>query len=115
MVNRVCFGMKGSDAGAWISKPGKNVLTAAESDMMFSTSAQSGQIVQSGKVTLPAGTGQTVSVALPPLAKTPHVVWGDNLDFLESTTMTITSSAVVFKNHTGGAITVRYVIFDVDL
>ena len=55
MANRVCLGQKAAGQfGLWVSKPGLNVLTASESQMLFSSNVKTLQIAQNGKVTITA-------------------------------------------------------------
>lgn len=65
MANRVLLGKKGSDYGLWVSRPGQNVLTANDADMLFSTSAEVVTVMQSGVVQLTAaGAGRFDTVPL---------------------------------------------------
>ncbi|MBD9544242.1 hypothetical protein IB276_32885 [Ensifer sp. ENS04] len=55
MANRVCLGQKATGQfGLWVSKPGINVLTAADSQMLFSSDWKTLQIAQTGRVTIPS-------------------------------------------------------------
>lgn len=54
MTNRVVLGNRGAGAGFWVSKPGINVLTGGEDDMLLSTSFGALQIVASGVISAPA-------------------------------------------------------------
>ena len=60
MANRVLFGQRGSEMGLWISKPGFNVLTASEADMLFLSTPtkqiKAFQIIQSGRITFGGAT-----------------------------------------------------------
>ena len=56
MANRVQLGKRGSEYGLWISKPGANVLTCDQEDMLFdSTNMDYGQTLARGFVAGDAG------------------------------------------------------------
>jgi hypothetical protein len=50
MANRVLLGLRGSQYGLWVSKPGQNVLTAVDPNLLFSIDDKAFQVVQSGAV-----------------------------------------------------------------
>ena len=64
MANRVQLGKRGSEYGLWISKPGSNVLTCDQEDMLFdSTNMDYGQTLARGYIAGDAGaTNVTVTV-----------------------------------------------------
>lgn len=68
MAWRGCFGQKGAQFGAWISKPGYDVLTASPGDYLLDTNSFVAQTVLKGDTLVAtnpsAGTHQT-SVPLP--------------------------------------------------
>ena len=56
MANRVQLGKRGSEYGLWISKPGSNVLTCDQEDMLFdSTNMDYGQTLARGYIEGDAG------------------------------------------------------------
>lgn len=73
MTNRVILGKRGSKYGLWVSKPGVDVLTGSEDQMMLSTEAQSFQIVASGTISFP-GVGGETSISIPNLGFEPLVL-----------------------------------------
>lgn len=50
MANRVLFGQRGGSPGFFVSKPGVDVVTAADDDLLLSTLQTNLQIVQSGVI-----------------------------------------------------------------
>ena len=80
MANRILLGQRGSDYGLWVSKPGKNVLTANDpEDMLFSSTSavnQYGEILAKGSFTFSATSGETktVTVTMKNNIK-PYVIW----------------------------------------
>ena len=64
MANRVQLGKRGSEYGLWVSKPGANVLTCDQEDMLFdSTNMDYGQTLARGYIAGDAGaTNVTVTV-----------------------------------------------------
>jgi hypothetical protein len=80
MANRVLLGQKGSDYGLWVSKPGKNVLTANDpEDMLFSSTSatnQYGEVLARGSYTFGSTSGETTSVTVTMRDNTePYVIW----------------------------------------
>lgn len=91
MTNRVVMGNKGGTYGLWVSKPGVNVLTASETDMLLSTSGTFGQIVRSGSFA--AGTG-TYSISWSALGFRPRLFFGTQM-IVEGVNYTSDNSATV--------------------
>lgn len=52
MVARVLFGARSSALGLWISKATKNVLTAADADLLFSSERVALQVLQSSSMSV---------------------------------------------------------------
>lgn len=106
MTNRVCLGQKGSDTGIWVSKPGVNVLTAGEDDMLLSTSFRALQIIASGVISSPANL-TNYDRTIPNLGFQPIVLIGGNFataySFPNATTLRIRSFSPWMGN--GGSIT----------
>lgn len=75
MTNRVLLGKKGSDYGLWVSKPGQNVLTASDDNMLLSTDFQAFQIVASGVINNPSN-NTDYNLTIPNLGFTPIVLLG---------------------------------------
>lgn len=80
MANRVLLGRKpGTSAyGLWISKPGGNVLTAPNANMLFALD-KLGQVVMSGRLTFGSSLTQTLTVNHG-LGFRPAVVFRDGYD-----------------------------------
>lgn len=58
MTNRVVLGHRGSGVyGLFISKPGFNVLTATDNNLLFNSNYGTLQIVQAGQVTIGSNSG----------------------------------------------------------
>lgn len=59
MANRVLLGQRNSEMGLWISRPGFDVLTAGENDMLFlatpTKQTKAFQIIQTGLVSWGSG------------------------------------------------------------
>lgn len=76
MANRVIIGDRNGQMGMWVSRPGYNVLTAADADMIFVASdvlnTRSFQTVQQGGFTLT--TGQSIQVAFPYMGIIPIIL-----------------------------------------
>ena len=73
MTNRVVLGARGSEMGIWVSKPGYNVLTASEADMLLSSNQTTAQIVQTGRINA-SGNAYPYLVTFPNLEYTPIVM-----------------------------------------
>ena len=86
MSGRVLLG-KGTTArgssnyGLWVSKPGAEVTTCDEQDLLFdSTKPRHGQVLKSGQASAVSGTNSTVEVTVP--ASTNVMVYlGGNTNF----------------------------------
>jgi len=74
MVERILMGQRGSETGLWVSKPGSNVLTAAENDMMLSLNREVLQIVSGGVL---SGMGTQATITFPNLGFQPFI-WATN-------------------------------------
>ena len=76
MANRVLVGDRNGTMGMWVSRPGYNVLTAADADMLFVASSvlntKSFQTVQSGYFEL--GTNQSIDISFPYIGILPVVM-----------------------------------------
>lgn len=76
MANRVWLGVQSGNFRFRISKPGVNVLTASESQLMFSENYKGWQWVQTGTVTFPnAGGIQTQTINFANRGIVPYVVF----------------------------------------
>lgn len=64
MTNRVVLGNKGGQYGLWVSRAGYDVLTTADSNMLFSMSGSFLQILQQGTFSIPIGTNPVVNIPL---------------------------------------------------
>jgi hypothetical protein len=73
MANRVLFGARGAELGLWISKPGVNVLTAADSGLLFKASMRAAQIIQYGRIAQPGGAFINTAVNIPNLGYRPII------------------------------------------
>lgn len=74
MTNRVVLGKRGGVSGMWVSAPGVDVLTAADAQMLLSTSRANVQIVASGVFT-GALAPSFVDVAIPNLGFKPIILF----------------------------------------
>ncbi|WP_295808881.1 hypothetical protein [uncultured Nitratireductor sp.] len=74
MVDRVILGRRGGQNGLFISKPGVDVSSASDSQLLFRTTAgfETLQIVKSGRVYLT--TGEPVTISVPNLGYRPKVI-----------------------------------------
>lgn len=54
MTDRIILGQRGGISGVWVSKPGVNVHTAGDDDMLMATNIPAFQIVASGVIYSPA-------------------------------------------------------------
>lgn len=60
MTNRLLIGKRNTDEyGMWVAKPGYNVLTADNTQLLFGTSLAAIQILAKGTFTMVSGTTQT--------------------------------------------------------
>lgn len=79
MTNRVLLGKKGTEYGLWISKPGKDVTTAAVQDLLFSSSSSDykySQILAQGTYAFSSTAGDNFSVTVPTKNNTkPQAIW----------------------------------------
>lgn len=60
MANRVLMGLRAGTYGAWVSKPGVDVLTAGVDQLLLSTDIGNVQAIASGSIS-GAGTGTVIS------------------------------------------------------
>ncbi|WP_113154790.1 hypothetical protein [Nitratireductor sp. OM-1] len=74
MPDRVLIGARGADSGLFISKPGFDVTTAADEQLVFRTTAgfETLQVVQTARVYLT--TGSPVTITVPNLGYYPKVL-----------------------------------------
>lgn len=64
MANRIVVGERSGQYGLWVSKPGFNVLTTGQENLLLSMGEDSLQAVRTGTVSLPSS-GAEVSVSIP--------------------------------------------------
>ena len=63
MGNRVIVGRKGSEYGLWVSKPGSDVTSVGDKDMLFASSASGmGQVLFFQAIDVSNGAGVTTTV-----------------------------------------------------
>ncbi|MBO9589057.1 hypothetical protein [Devosia sp.] len=74
MVGRVATGFRLGAYGIWVSKPGIEVLTAGDADLLLSSDRKSAQVVASGIIA--AATNGTYVISWPSTGFTPVVVAG---------------------------------------
>ncbi|QIG69091.1 hypothetical protein EVB78_058 [Rhizobium phage RHph_N1_15] len=74
MTNRVLLGQRGSAFGMWVSKPGFDVLTAADDKMNIITNRVNLQLVQSGFIDT-TGNAFPYSFSIPDLGYLPFIRW----------------------------------------
>lgn len=73
MTGRVILGQKAGQLGMWVSRPGVDVLSAVDDDMLLSTSRAGIQIIASGVIYSP-GNNTSHDFAIPALGYTPLVI-----------------------------------------
>lgn len=71
---RVLIGQRGSDIGLWVSKPGRNVLTASDDDMLLSPTNPNLAFLIKGQVNL-AAANQQLTVLLGTTLRRAPIVW----------------------------------------
>lgn len=64
MANRIVMGERSGQYGLWVSKPGFNVLTTGQENMLLSMGEDSLQSVHTGTVTI-SSSGAEVAVSMP--------------------------------------------------
>lgn len=74
MVGRVLTGLRSGSYGIWVSKPGVDVLTAIDQNLMLSSDRKSAQVVASG--VLAASTNGVYPISWPNTGFVPIVVAG---------------------------------------
>lgn len=73
MSGRIALGQKSGQYGLWVSRPGVEVLTASDDDMLLSTSRTGLMIIASGVIYSP-GNNTTHDFTIPALGYTPLVI-----------------------------------------
>lgn len=117
MTNRVLLGAKGGTHGLYVSKPGVDVVTAGDNDLMVSTNRKAMQVVQNGVIGDP-GISATIDIAIPSLGFTPLVlIWCIKYSvdywFPSSTTLrlhTLGGGGIAGKDPSGQ---IRYVVTNI--
>lgn len=74
MANRLIVGNRNGEMGFWISKPGVDVFSASNSDLLLSHELRPLQIAQNGIVSIAPGQG-AVSFPIPSLGYKPMIVY----------------------------------------
>lgn len=82
MTRRVILGKRGVAYGLWVSRPGIDVLTASEDDLLLSMDTENLQIVASGIAADPGNTGSR-TITIPALGFKPYVIYGCNRYLIE--------------------------------
>lgn len=117
MTNRIVLGQKGGDYGLWVSAPGHNVLTASESNMLFSMSGIMTQVIQSGSFTID---GSSTSVSIPiTVSGSPCAIVYDNSQYRYDSSILVSdissSSLTVYKTYkypAGYTVSGFYMVFN---
>lgn len=108
MANRLLLGTKDSNIGLYISKPGQNVLTDAVNNLLYSSTFDPLQFVQTGRLHLSSGASTTITI--PSLGFKPLVLYSGervvydshvNVSFLLAVTYP-TSTTVKMECYIGG-------------
>jgi hypothetical protein len=74
MVRRVLLGLRGSGRGLWVSRPGVDVVTAADDDLLFSSSdSENLMIIESGTIADP-GAGASIAINITDMGFAPFVI-----------------------------------------
>lgn len=75
MANRVCLGQRATNEwGLWVSKPGINVLTGTDDQMLFASDLSAFQIMASGALVAPTS-GSSVGLTIANFGFRPVVLW----------------------------------------
>lgn len=64
MTNRVVLGNRNGQYGLWVSRAGHDVLTASETNMLFSMSGGFLQVLQQGTFNIPVGSNPVINIPL---------------------------------------------------
>jgi hypothetical protein len=72
---RVLIGQRNSDIGLWVSKPGKNVLTASDDECLVSPTNPNLAFLIKGQVSLPANDGANSTVLYGSTLSDEPIVW----------------------------------------
>lgn len=74
MVNRIVLGDRNGTMGLWISRPGFDVMTASEDNMLLSTSRVPFQVIQSGVASFTPSNPRQVVINFPNRGYFPFIV-----------------------------------------
>jgi hypothetical protein len=96
MANRVIMGQRGGVYGAWVSKPGVDVVSASAEQLMMSTDIGNVHAIASGVVSSPGG---SFGISWTDLGYYPWVILGSER-YRSSFTYTSTSSITVTRGAT---------------
>jgi hypothetical protein len=118
MANRVLLGQRGGAFGLWVSRPGVDVVTAGEDDMLFSSGdTENFMIIDSGVIGDP-GAGATSTVSIPSMGFSPFVIFSCekypvSLEYLSSTSIRFRTFAAISVPGDSGVVrsgTIRYAV-----
>lgn len=74
MANRVVMGSARGAIGLWVSKPGFDVLTTADENLLFSMGGRLTTVLASGSVSFaPNSAGSTINIPLATNGRTPMI------------------------------------------
>lgn len=107
LLPRVLVGQKGAQVGLWVSKPGFNVQTAADDDMLLSPTAPNVAFLFKGRVSVTAANQERTVLFGTTLSEAPIIwgqVWKDDTTFIPSMQAYLSINA-------GGGSPKRYEIF----
>ena len=101
MGNRVLLGNKGSDYGLWVSKPGGNVLTDGDVDLLLSSENTGGigQILLFQQIDISANSTTTQNYNNRGGGKTFFYWWSGSSASYAAGTQFLTSAAITCQNN----------------
>lgn len=124
MANRVLLGLRSGTYGAFVSRPGQDVLTAADGQLMFDSRQRGLYVVARGTISIPAanstGSVSFANVGAPPIVECYRSFYSGYLGTtvvaktLGKWTITVTASGITFtRNDETGAQTFSYIVYGV--
>jgi hypothetical protein len=74
MANRVLLGQRGGEYGFWVSKPGQNVLTATDVNLLIAKDLYTFQIIYTARVFIGTDPSFSVNVTIPNYGYKPTII-----------------------------------------
>lgn len=124
MARRICLGNRNGTYGAFVSRPGYDVMTAADGNLMLDSRARSVWVVTRGSVNVPASqaslTVHFASVGAAPILQINRQVFYPMFNAYLSTASigrwTVSATATSFtlnRNNEGGDSIFSYIVYGV--